>query len=217
MIDFFTICGAIIVIPVLYLVILFSLNRHPRAQRRIGRVGLGVGVFLCLGYLFLPALWPLFWHLRHGNHILLDQRNIHVPLRWVVISFESQGVMKSADLAEFPLFAFPPESMFHRLEGDIRLEGDPLAVRTTPDERLKSWENIYWRMPPGSGNTVSRQMWIESGPQSAACVKSVIGSPPNWASALCLFPDSGWSIGYEGRPKGLETFLETVRNSNRAH
>jgi hypothetical protein len=205
--DFLDIYGWLIA-TVIMLVVCFSVRKHPKASR----IALTFCVFCCAAAFFGPALYTVYWHVRHNNREIFEDKIVHVPLRWVVSLNQPDGSGgKLLDIDKLPLNLVSAEST-REPEGLIFLKSKGFPLKANSEETLEYWQNLLWSAPNVAGRVVTGPLRVKSGSQDVACMETTDDSRPEWSFVSCLFLESGWTADFGGSRKDVDTFLDVIRN-----
>jgi hypothetical protein len=181
------------------------LSELPRPKREITRAVMILLGFTLVLMVFGPAVWTLFWHVRHGSSIVYKGQTIRIPLEWTA---NTGGTDMQFTKCARTVFSEPV------IVGWIFFSPSLFPANMSHDEVAKSWEAHYWNGAAVTDDIVSGPLNVGSGANKTLCMESFPKRIPESASANCFIFQSSLQVTFSGERKDLDTFLKIVHEMN---
>ena len=193
---------ALIVIPTLMAVLSLLAWNHARWRRRI-LVSWAVAAVLVL---FVPLLFTLAWHVRHGSTFEYRGTRLRIPLMWTA-NINAEPVLQSVDLNKLPVSILSAD----KPEGWISIKPWP-SPGDSPETMSKAWIAIFWNTNSGKNDIVTGPTEIGLDSRgSARCMESFDKSTPSRIAISCLLFPRKWEARFLGDKKDRGAFLQIIR------
>lgn len=167
-------------------------------KKRVFLITLLILLLLCL---ISPALYSLTWHLRHGNRIVFNEKEVQVPRGWV-----ARREARSLAFIKYPVLVF---GLRDATSGFTLWPGLNNASQD-PEDLYKSWISVNWSMWNGSDTVVKGPFTFGSRGKEIDCMTSFSNTGSD-GMASCLLFQRTWLAQFTGNKKDVESFFEVVR------
>ena len=160
------------------------------------------------GLFFAPGLFLVYWHLRHGNAIVLMGKHVPVPWHWYAeIDFHT------VKLNKLPITIPPIFLDEHPVFSWGWLQPIPFSKPSEAATHYKTEEILFWRLQEGTDRVVSDPIRMGSGDSEIFCLRAS-SKAGQWGSMVsCLMFQGTWQADFLGAESDVDSFLQVVRDT----